>query len=79
MKLTAILKTDKIPANYNMSIVSITKEILKASNEEFYEQTYFFEGKQNKVFKDLTFSVYVEKPSFSGDTLYTGGRIFLNF
>lgn len=60
MRLKCEFKTEKIPVAYQFMFVSLIKEALKISNEDYYQKLYFYDGdKKNKKSKNFCFSVYI--------------------
>ncbi|MBS2769937.1 CRISPR-associated endoribonuclease Cas6 [Anoxybacillus rupiensis] len=65
MRILCTFKTDKIPINYRMTIVSIVKEALKASDESYYQKLY----RQGKRTKPFVFSVFLKNFEYEHDEI----------
>lgn len=74
-----ILKTDfetkKFPCCYNSLGISIIKESLKASDEEYYNKLYFYNGKSNKATKNFSYSVFIKDYTIEGDEFIVNDKV----
>lgn len=61
MRIRCEYKTENLPVAYNMMFLSLIKEALKISDEEYFRKLYFYKGdKINKKPKNFCFSVYLK-------------------
>ncbi|NLD48231.1 MAG: CRISPR-associated endoribonuclease Cas6 [Clostridiaceae bacterium] len=67
MRLKCDFKVDRLPISHNMMFVSLIKESLKKSDQEYYEKLYNFNGKANKKSKNFCFSVKMRGFDIDGD------------
>ncbi|MGJ7035060.1 CRISPR-associated endoribonuclease Cas6 [Anoxybacillus eryuanensis] len=65
MRIICSFQVKKIPVHYRMVIVSILKESIRASSEEYYEQLYA----QANVTKPFVFSPFLKNFRFKGDEI----------
>lgn len=54
MILKIDFETKRFPCYYNALGISIIKESLKASDEEYYKKLYFYKEKSNKATKNFS-------------------------
>ncbi|MDQ2086001.1 CRISPR-associated endoribonuclease Cas6 [Herbivorax sp. ANBcel31] len=80
MRLRCDFKGEKIPLSHNLMFVSLIKEALKKSDSDYYEKTYFYNGKQNKKSKNFCFSVKMKGFEVEGDiaNLKDGVSLFIS-
>jgi CRISPR-associated endoribonuclease Cas6 len=80
MRLRCDFKGDKIPLSHNLMFVSLIKEALKKSDSDYYEKTYFYNGKQNKKSKNFCFAAKMKGFEVEGDTanLEDGVSLFIS-
>ncbi|MFV3010921.1 CRISPR-associated endoribonuclease Cas6 [Clostridium botulinum] len=79
LKLSCEYKTGKIPVAYSMMFVSLIKEALKKSDEEYFKRLYMYEDiKKNKKTKDFCFSVYLKEFSKEEDVFIIKDKIIFN-
>ncbi|MHB7981769.1 CRISPR-associated endoribonuclease Cas6 [Clostridium sporogenes] len=79
LKLSCEYKTEKIPVAYSMMFVSLIKEALKKSDEEYFKSLYMYEDiKKNKKTKDFCFSVYFKDFSKEEDVFIIKDKIIFN-
>ncbi|APQ75867.1 CRISPR-associated endoribonuclease Cas6 [Clostridium botulinum] len=79
MKLSCEYKTEKIPIAYSMMFVSLIKEALKKSDEEYFKSLYMYEDiKKNKKTKDFCFSVYLKDFSKEENVFIIKDKIIFN-
>ncbi len=79
MKLSCEYKTEKIPIAYSMMFVSLIKEALKKSDEEYFRSLYMYEDtKKNKKSKDFCFSVYLKDFSKEEDIFIIKDKVIFN-
>lgn len=78
MKMKIEFSTSCIPISYNSLFMSIIKEAIKKSNEDYYKNMYYYKEKNNKKTKNFTFSVYVKKYSIEGDNFIIEDKVILN-
>ncbi|WP_047153416.1 CRISPR-associated endoribonuclease Cas6 [Aneurinibacillus tyrosinisolvens] len=67
MKLRLTFKIDKLPVSYRLGILSIIKECIRRSSEDFY--TNFFEVNKAQI-KPFTFSTYFKKMRMDDEYIY---------
>lgn len=79
MKLSCEYKTEKIPIAYSMMFVSLIKESLKKSDEEYFKSLYMYEDiKKNKKTKDFCFSVYMKDFTKEEDVFIIKDKVIFN-
>jgi CRISPR-associated endoribonuclease Cas6 len=79
LKLSCEYKTEKIPVAYNMMFVSLIKESLKESDEEYFRSLYMYEDtKKNKKTKDFCFSLYLKDFIKEEDIFIIKDKIIFN-
>ena len=78
MRMKVEFKTDKIPISYNTLFMSVIKESIRKSSEEYYNNLYYYEGKSNKKTKNFTFSVYVKGYDIENENFIVQDRVILN-
>ena len=66
-----------LPVDYRMLIVSLIKESLKKSSQEYYDKLYHYKGKANKQSKDFTFAVYMPNAKLEDEKFFAEGDIQL--
>ncbi|KYH34082.1 CRISPR associated protein Cas6 [Clostridium tepidiprofundi DSM 19306] len=79
MRLKCEYSTDKFPLAYQMLVVSLIKEALMRSDEEYFSKIYNYkEGKTNKATKNFCFSVFIKdyKKEVNIFTIYD--RVIIN-
>ncbi|HEX9062498.1 MAG TPA: CRISPR-associated endoribonuclease Cas6 [Clostridia bacterium] len=64
MRLKCDFISKEIPSTYNLMFVSLIKQALKESDEDYFQKIYFFDGKANKKSKDFCFSVQLKSHDF---------------
>lgn len=67
MRLKCDFKVERLPISHNMMFVSLIKEALKKSDQEYYEKLYTYNGKANKKSKNFCFSVNLRGFDADGD------------
>ncbi|MFZ5987574.1 MAG: CRISPR-associated endoribonuclease Cas6 [Bacillota bacterium] len=75
MRLKCDFVTDIIPISHNMMFVSLIKEALKKSNQEYFNKLYTFNGKANKRSKNFCFSVDIKDYEIEGDSMKVNDRV----
>ena len=60
MILKIDFETKRFPCYYNALGISIIKESLKASDEEYYKKLYFYKEKSNKATKNFSYSIFIK-------------------
>lgn len=75
MRLKCDFVTDIIPISHNMMFVSLIKEALKKSNQEYFNKLYTFNGKANKRSKIFCFSVDIKDYEIEGDSMKVNDRV----
>ncbi|EJO5348990.1 CRISPR-associated endoribonuclease Cas6 [Clostridium botulinum] len=79
LKLSCEYKTEKIPIAYSMMFVSLIKESLKKSDEEYFKSLYMYEDiKKNKKTKDFCFSVYMKDFTKEEDVFIIKDKVIFN-
>lgn len=79
MRLQIAFQTDRFPIPYNMLVVSLIKEALKKSNEEYYKELFHYGEKKNKKSKNYCFSVYVKDYVIDGEEFIVKDKVIINF
>lgn len=77
MRMKINLAISKLPIAYNTLFMSAIKEAIKASDKTYYEKLYFYEGKNNKVTKNMTFSVGIKDYEIKGNEFEVKGKVSL--
>ena len=65
MRIICFFQVKKLPIHYRMAIVSILKESIRASSEEYYDQLYA----QANVTKPFVFSSFLKNFRLKGDEI----------
>ena len=79
MRIRCEYKTEKLPLAYNMMFLSLVKESLKKSDEDYLRKLYFYkEDKVNKKPKNFCFSVYLKGFVKKQDIFEINDRIIFN-
>ncbi len=78
MRMKVEFKADKLPISYNTLFMSVIKEAIRKSNEDYYNNLYYYEGKSNKKTKNFTFSVYVKGYDIENENFIVKDRVILN-
>jgi len=61
VRLCCHFEAETVPLPYQMMFVSLIKEILKSSSEEYFNQLYYYDhDKRNKQSKNFCFSVFLK-------------------
>ncbi len=60
MRISCRYTTERIPLGYRMMFVSLIKEALQLSSQEYFEALYYYGDKHNKKSKDFCFSVFLK-------------------
>ena len=60
MRIKIELVGEKFPRFYNTLGVSLIKEAIKKSSEDYFKRLYFYNDKNNKQSKNFTFSFYIK-------------------
>lgn len=58
MKMKIEFSTGCIPISYNSLFMSIIKEAIRKSNEDYYKNMYYYKEKNNKKLKFYIFGLY---------------------
>ena len=75
MILKVDFKTKKIPRYYNALGISIIKESIKASDEEYFKSLYFYDGKNNKASKNFSYSLFIKNYTIDGDDFIVNDKV----
>ena len=79
MRISCDFKVDRLPISYNMMFVSIIKEALKASNNEYYEKLYSYsDGRTNKKSKNFTFAIFINDFIKEGEFFKVNGNVTMS-
>ena len=78
MRMKVEFKIDKLPIAYNTLFMSVIKEAIKKSSEDYYKNLYYYEDKSNKKTKNFTFSVYVKGYDIENNHFMVKDRVILN-
>lgn len=78
MRMKIDFKTEKIPISYNTLFMSVIKEAIKKSSNEYYKNMYYYKDKNNKRTKDFTFAVYLKGYEVNGDNFNIKDRVILS-
>ncbi|QEK11017.1 CRISPR-associated endoribonuclease Cas6 [Crassaminicella thermophila] len=79
MRLKCEYKTKEIPVGYNMLLVSLIKEALKKSDENYFNKLYKYdENIANKRSKNFTFAAYIKNYERAEEIFKVNDRVILN-
>ncbi|KXZ39974.1 CRISPR-associated protein, Cas6 family [Alkalithermobacter thermoalcaliphilus JW-YL-7 = DSM 7308] len=79
MRLSCEFKCDRFPITYHMMIVSLIKDALKKSNENYFKNIYLYdEEKANKRPKHFCFSVYMKDFKKQDDIFIINDEVIVN-
>ncbi|MBO3444545.1 CRISPR-associated endoribonuclease Cas6 [Clostridium sp. CCUG 7971] len=78
MRMKVEFKTDKLPISYNTMFMSVIKEAIRKSSEDYYRSLYYYEDKSNKQTKNFTFAVYVKGYDIENENFIVKDRVILN-
>ncbi|GIM33281.1 CRISPR-associated endoribonuclease Cas6 [Paraclostridium bifermentans] len=78
MRVKIEFKTDKLPISYNTLFMSVIKEAIRKSSEEYYNNLYYYENKSNKKTKNFTFAVYVKGYDIKNENFIIKDKVILN-
>ncbi|WP_448376310.1 CRISPR-associated endoribonuclease Cas6 [Fervidobacterium sp.] len=68
MRVKFKIKGDNLPVDYSFLTLSMIKESLKTSNQEYYESLFYFDGKKsNKKPKPFCTAVLLKYRNFDGE------------
>lgn len=80
MRLKVDYNSEFIPAAYNTLFMSLIKEALKKSDNDYFKNLYFYKDNlSNKKSKNLTFSVYVKGYEIQDKDMIVKDRISVLF
>ncbi|ATA60325.1 crispr-associated protein cas6 [Geobacillus stearothermophilus] len=68
MRLTCSFKVERMPVSYRMMLVSMIKEALRVSDEQYYERLY-----DSVSMKPFSFSTYLKNFRFADQEVYLEG------
>lgn len=77
MRMKIELSASTFPRFYSPLGVSLIKEAIKKSSEEYYEKLYFYNEKNNKTSKNFTFSFYIKGYKIEGDNFTVNDRVIM--
>ena len=78
MRMKVEFKTNKLPIAYNTLFMSVIKEAIKKSSEDYYNDIYFYGDKNNKKTKNFTFSVYIKGYEIEEENFLVKDKVILN-
>ncbi len=79
MRLKCEYQTHEIPVSYNFLFLSLIKEALKKSNEEYFANMYQFGDKiANKKSKNFSYAVFVQDYRLENEKFKVNGKVILN-
>ncbi|SHH05527.1 CRISPR-associated endoribonuclease Cas6 [Tepidibacter thalassicus] len=79
MRLSCEFKCDRFPITYHMMIVSLIKDALKKSDENYFKKIYLYdEQKINKKPKNFCFSVFMKNFERQEDIFIINDKIIVN-
>lgn len=78
MRMKVEFKVDKLPIAYNTLFMSVIKEAIRKSDEDYYKNLYYYEDKSNKQTKNFTFSVYVKGYDIENENFIVKDKVILN-
>ncbi|MDK2934540.1 MAG: CRISPR-associated endoribonuclease Cas6 [Clostridiales bacterium] len=78
MRISCRYKCNELPISYRMLFVSLIKDALKQSNEQYYKKLYEYGDKNNKQSKNFCFSTFISSYKLEGDLFKIDGYVFLN-
>ena len=77
MRIKVELQCGKFPGFYNPLGVSLIKEAIKKSNEEYFRKLYFYKDKSNKQSKNFTFSFYIKNYEIEEDNFIVKDKVIM--
>ncbi len=77
MRIKVELQCGKFPRFYNLLGVSLIKEAIKKSNEEYFRKLYFYKDKSNKQSKNFTFSFYIKNYEIEEDNFIVKDKVIM--
>ncbi len=77
MRIKVELQCGKFPRFYNPLGVSLIKEAIKKSNEEYFRKLYFYKDKSNKQSKNFTFSFYIKNYEIEEDNFIIKDKVIM--
>ena len=77
MRMKVEFATSRFPRYYNVLGVSLIKEAIKKSSQEYYEKLYFYNDKSNKTSKNFTYSFYIKGYEIDGDDFLVKDRVVM--
>lgn len=78
MRMKVEFKIDKLPISYNTMFMSVIKEAIRKSSEDYYRSLYYYEDKSNKQTKNFTFAVYIKEYDIENENFIVKDRVILN-
>lgn len=75
MILKIDFETKRFPCYYNALGISIIKESLKASDEEYYKKLYFYKEKSNKATKNFSYSIFIKDYTIENTEFIVNDRV----
>ncbi|MGM0471399.1 MAG: CRISPR-associated endoribonuclease Cas6 [Bacillota bacterium] len=79
MRLSCKYETDEIPVGYHMMWVSLLKEALQQSDQEFKDKLYHYDQQRNnKQSKDFTFALYLQDFEKEDDIFRINDQVIFN-
>lgn len=76
MRIKVIFEAEenKFPLSYRMMISSVIKKSLEISDEEYFQNMYYYEEKKNKRIKPFTFSVFFKDYKIEKEEVILNGQ-----
>ena len=78
MRMKVEFVTSRFPRYYNVLGVSLIKEAIKKSSQDYYKNLYFYKDKSNKTSKNFTYSFYIKGYEIEGEDFIVKDRVILN-
>lgn len=77
MRMKVEFATSRFPRYYNVLGVSLIKEAIKKSSQDYYKNLYFYKDKSNKTSKNFTYSFYIKGYEIDGEDFIIKDRVVM--
>ena len=77
MRMKVEFATSRFPRYYNVLGVSLIKEAIKKSSQDYYKNLYFYKDKSNKTSKNFTYSFYIKGYEIDGEDFIVKDRVVM--
>jgi len=74
LRINFLAKDKKMPLSYRMMITSLIKKSLEVSDEQYFENMYYYGEKKNKKIKPFTFAVFFNDYSIEKSIVNLNGN-----